>query len=253
MESTCAVADAGLKATSLETVDQRRRLRLLPSCQMSWVSKLLICLCLTYLIPFRKYQLICGKYAAVPQIMITKLADFSTQHSLIGPMSFDSPSSTSSTNDFQSEHARRENRHKVITRSASIELSYSPSATAQLLPLSTPPPGLKGRHSTTNVKSVLACTERTIRLSSEDDFEGIMLDNGASGTPSGLPAFLRYCQFVGIQPTLSHSSNRFVGIGSGVVTSLGMAHVRLPLGNTHFIEFETDVVAQDVPLMFGLD
>ena len=27
----------------------------------------------------------------------------------------------------------------------------------------------------------------------------------------------------------------------------------MPLGNEHFIDFETDIVQQDIPLMFGLD
>ena len=86
-----------------------------------------------------------------------------------------------------------------------------------------------------------------------DSFEGVMLDNGASGTPSGLPAYLRYCQHVGIKPQLRPSINSFVSIGKGIVRSLGVATIRMPLSPTFFLNFETDIIAQDVPLMFGLD
>ena len=34
---------------------------------------------------------------------------------------------------------------------------------------------------------------------------------------------------------------------------MGAAKVRMPLGVTSVLEFETDIVLQDVPLMFGLD
>lgn len=54
------------------------------------------------------------------------------------------------------------------------------------------------------------------RLHLQDNFEGIMLDNGASGTPSGLPAYLRYCNFVGIEPSVRPSNRRFVGLGMGL-------------------------------------
>jgi len=86
-----------------------------------------------------------------------------------------------------------------------------------------------------------------------DKFEGIMLDNGASDIPSGLPAYLRYCKFVGLDPDVRESDRRFLDVGNGVIESLGIATVRLPLADSFCIAFETDILAQDVPLMFILD
>ena len=93
------------------------------------------------------------------------------------------------------------------------------------------------------------CLSKFAPSTKKDAFEGIMLDNGAEGTPSGLPAYLRYCDFANLRP----SNTRFVGLGDGVMPSLGVATVRMPLGHDRYLDFETDVVKQDIPLMFGLD
>lgn len=80
-----------------------------------------------------------------------------------------------------------------------------------------------------------------------------MLDNGAAGTPSGLPSYIAYFRYANIQPGLRPSNHSFVSIGNGTVPSLGIATVRMPLGLHIYIDFETDIVAQYIPLMFGLD
>ena len=48
-------------------------------------------------------------------------------------------------------------------------------------------------------------------------FQGIMLDNGAAGTPSGLPEYLGYCNDVGIEPAVRPCNSSFVGLGKGIV------------------------------------
>lgn len=84
-------------------------------------------------------------------------------------------------------------------------------------------------------------------------FEGIALDNGASKTPGGLPAYLRYCKHTGTEPFLSPSSATFSGIENGSVPSLGLARLRMPLQHHGFIEFDIDIIDKEVPLLFGLD
>ena len=84
-------------------------------------------------------------------------------------------------------------------------------------------------------------------------FDGIMIDNGASKTPSGLPSCLRYCAHTGKMPTLKPSTRSFTGIGHGKIKSLGLADVRMPISEELFLEFDVDLINQDVPLMFGLD
>ena len=94
---------------------------------------------------------------------------------------------------------------------------------------------------------------RTSKVLPIRQFEGIMLDNGAAGTPSGLKAYLSYCEYANISPVLRPSNAQFVGLGKGVVHSLEKATIRMPLGKNTFIDFETDIVQQDIPIMFGLD
>ena len=54
-----------------------------------------------------------------------------------------------------------------------------------------------------------------------NDFEGVMIDNAASKSPSGLSAYLRYCAFTNSVPNLEPSGRGFSGIGSGVQMSMG--------------------------------
>ena len=83
------------------------------------------------------------------------------------------------------------------------------------------------------------------------EFEGIMLDNGAEITPSGKPAYLRYCEHMGIKPEIRPSKRSFYGVG-GSTPSAGIATVRMPIGDIHYIQYETHILGQDVPLIFGL-
>ena len=84
-------------------------------------------------------------------------------------------------------------------------------------------------------------------------FEGVMIDNGAALSPAGLPAYLRYCAHTGIAPSLKQSNRCFRGIGKGLERSLGKISIRLPLGPDCLLEFEVDLVENDVPIIFGLE
>lgn len=84
-------------------------------------------------------------------------------------------------------------------------------------------------------------------------FERIALDNGALRTRGVLPAYLSYCRHNGVSPYLKPSKMSFSGIENGSVPSLRIARLRMPLGKHGFIEFETDIINKEVPLLFGLD
>ena len=83
--------------------------------------------------------------------------------------------------------------------------------------------------------------------------DGIMIDNGASKTPSGLSSYLRYCAHTGHKPSIKSSSRSFSGIGNGIISSIALASVRMPLTPDLFLESEVSLIDQDVTLMFGLD
>lgn len=140
----------------------------------------------------------------------------------------------------------------IVTQESddSLQVAYHPSSSKVCFP---PAAGGTRREKPRSEKCDVFVSTKSPRIPTKDKFEGIMLDNGASGTPSGLPAYLRYCEHVGIEPSLRPSNTSFVGLGKGIVRSLGVTTVRMPLGDSMFLDFETDVVEQDVPLMFGLD
>lgn len=108
------------------------------------------------------------------------------------------------------------------------------------------------KHEKTNARTSNRVHRFDQRSSEPSEFEGVMLDNGAAGTPSGLPAYLNYCTFTGIEPKLHPSNNKFVGVGKVVTPSLGSAIIRMPIGE-NLLDFRTDIVQHDIPLMFGLD
>lgn len=175
------------------------------------------------------------------EVMMTKLVDSAAVHEFIGEKSMTSMDSTTVLELQEPVTQFQRSRDD-------LELLYYPRSDSFCR---RPTPRTKGL--TRIIPSSTFVSSNASLNTKQTWFEGIMLDNGASGTPSGLLAYLRYCNFIGIEPTLRHSNRRFVGRGQGVVPSLGVATVRMPLGTSHFIDFETDVVAQDVPLMFGLD
>ena len=54
-------------------------------------------------------------------------------------------------------------------------------------------------------------------------FDGVMIDNGESRTPSGLPYYLRYCAHTGHKPTTKFSPPCFAGIVNGIIPSLALS------------------------------
>ena len=85
------------------------------------------------------------------------------------------------------------------------------------------------------------------------DFERVMIDNGASKSPSGLPAYIRYCAFTKLKPRISPSTRIFSGLGDGTKKSLGTAKVRIPISTYLIIYFQVELIDQDIPLIFGLE
>ena len=54
-------------------------------------------------------------------------------------------------------------------------------------------------------------------------------------------------------PPIKPSTRSFAGIGHGNVRSLRLADVRMPISEQVFLEFDVDIIDQDVPLVFGLE
>ena len=81
-----------------------------------------------------------------------------------------------------------------------------------------------------------------MKMTSEgnNDFEGAMIDNGASKSPSGLSAYLRLCAFTNSVPNLKPSSRGFSVIGSGVQMSMGAVTISMPIGKDLMLTFEVD-------------
>ena len=84
-------------------------------------------------------------------------------------------------------------------------------------------------------------------------FEGVMIDNGASKSPAGIPAFIRYCAHTETIPTITKSNRCFRGIGNGTNRSCGITSIRMPIGSTLALEFNVELVDQDFPIMLGLE
>ncbi len=80
-----------------------------------------------------------------------------------------------------------------------------------------------------------------------------MIDNGAARSPSGLPAYIRYCIHTGTTPDLRPSNRAYRGIGHGIMQSLGTGTIRMPMAPALFMNFDVDVVDHDVAVMFGLE
>lgn len=80
--------------------------------------------------------------------------------------------------------------------------------------LSKPDKQWKRRYVMCDVKSVSVSENSSTRVPSKNAFESTILVNGASGTLSGLSAYVIYFNFVGIKPIFQASTNRFVGIGN---------------------------------------
>ena len=84
-------------------------------------------------------------------------------------------------------------------------------------------------------------------------FEGVMIDDGAAKSPAGIQAFIRYCSHTGTIATITKSNLSFRGIVNGTNRSLGITSIRMPIGPTLTLEFNVELVDQDVPIMFGLE
>lgn len=93
----------------------------------------------------------------------------------------------------------------------------------------------------------------TLMSKGKPEFEGIMIDNGASISPSGLSAYVRYCAYTNTKPDVRPSSRAFRGMGHGVQDSKGIVSIRMPIGDHCMIPFEVELVDQDIPLIFGLE
>jgi len=107
--------------------------------------------------------------------------------------------------------------------------------------------------SSVNITERLKSEVIKIMKEGSNEFEGIMIDNGAAKSPSGLKAYIRYCAHTNSTPQVRASNRAFRGVGHGVQESLGVVPIRMPLGNQHMISFEVDLVDQDIPLIFGLE
>ena len=84
-------------------------------------------------------------------------------------------------------------------------------------------------------------------------FEGVMINNGAANSPAGIHAFIRYCAHTGKIPRIYPSNRSFRGIAHSINRSLGFTPIRLPIGPTLTLDFNAELVDQDVPIKFGLE
>ena len=80
-----------------------------------------------------------------------------------------------------------------------------------------------------------------------------MIDNGGAKSPAGIQAFIQYCAHTGTIRTITKSNRSFRGIGNGMNRSLGITSIRMPIGDTLTLEFNVELVDQDVPIKFGLE
>ncbi len=84
-------------------------------------------------------------------------------------------------------------------------------------------------------------------------FEGICIDNGAEKSVASLPAYKRYCAHTHATLDLQPSSESF-RMGDVVHSSLGKAKIRMLVNKEgNFIEYSTDVVDVDIPILLGVD
>ena len=84
-------------------------------------------------------------------------------------------------------------------------------------------------------------------------FEGICMDDGAQKSLAGLPAFERYCAFTKTQAELTPSKELF-RLGEVIHKSIGKTMIRITVDNNgNFLEYVTDVIDCDVPILFGLN
>lgn len=104
-----------------------------------------------------------------------------------------------------------------------------------------------------SMRELNAVLRNRMREMTDMEFEGIALDIGASKTPGGLSEYLRYCRHTGTTTHLATSSSYFSGIENGIVPSLGLARLRLPLDQHLFIDFVVDIIEKEIPLLFGLE
>ena len=112
---------------------------------------------------------------------------------------------------------------------------------------------IRSNHSRISTSKSLDLSKLNVDDILKTPFDGIMIDNGASKTPSGLPSYLRYCAHTGHNPTIKSSTRCFAGIGNGIIPYLALADVRMLLTPDLFLEFEVNLIYQDLPLMFELD
>lgn len=78
------------------------------------------------------------------------------------------------------------------------------------------------------------------------------MDNGSQKSLSGLPAYKRYCNKDHFPLNLRSSTECFK-LGNSIHSSLGTAFTRMPVHNFgNFLEYETDVMNVDIPVLFGL-
>ena len=83
-------------------------------------------------------------------------------------------------------------------------------------------------------------------------FDGICMDDGAQQTCAGMEAYRNYCQYSNSPMDLVPRNELYI-LGDRVQRSLGSTIVRYPI-DTHgnYLEYITDVLDVDIPLLFGL-
>eukprot|EP00171_Calliarthron_tuberculosum_P008929 IDg8929t1 len=79
----------------------------------------------------------------------------------------------------------------------------------------------------------------------DNNFEGVMLDNGAAKSPSGLSAYVRYCIHTSTEPILRESHRMFRSVGHGMISSLVKVAIRMPIGHSLCLTFDVDLIDQD--------
>ena len=79
------------------------------------------------------------------------------------------------------------------------------------------------------------------------------MDNGAQKTVAGYEAYEKYCKFTKTSVDLTPSKELY-RFGNHVQPSVGLTVIRFPIDDRgNYLEYPTDVVMVDLPVLFGFD
>lgn len=88
---------------------------------------------------------------------------------------------------------------------------------------------------------------------SKSGFEGFMIHNRAEKYPLGMQLYVRYCIHTSSEPLTRQSTTVFTCVGQVKFPSLRKVSVRIPIGESLFLDFDVDMIDQNIPLIFGLE